>query len=188
MSFRGRLTLFFLLIVVLPMIAVAVLVTQIVTESTNGKADARLAEGLDSALTVYRDDAAAARDAAKQVASDPAVTTAIDAGAGSQVSSVANRLLGEHGIRARGDERRAGGKRGQQRPRRSLPPEPGRPRRPDRLDHRIHDDPVRVSGERPPPDGPGRRAADARGRGGIDAERPPLRPPGKRPLRRRPGE
>lgn len=100
MSFRGRLTLFFLLIVVLPMIAVAVLVTQIVTESTNGKADARLAEGLDSALTVYRDDAAAARDAAKQVASDPAVTTAIDAGAGSQVSSVANRLLGEHGIRA----------------------------------------------------------------------------------------
>src|SRR5215208_2705847 len=43
-SFRGRLTLFFLLIVVLPMIAVAVLVTQIVTDSTNGKVDARLAE------------------------------------------------------------------------------------------------------------------------------------------------
>src|SRR5919197_4216304 len=99
MSFRGRLTLFFLLIVVLPMIAVAVLVTQIVTESTNGKADAWLAEGLDSALTLYRDDAPAGRGAAKQVAG-PGVTTAIAAGAGPQASGVANRLLGEHGIRA----------------------------------------------------------------------------------------
>jgi diguanylate cyclase (GGDEF)-like protein len=100
MSFRGRLTLFFLLIVVLPMIAVAVLVTQIVTESTNGKVDARLAEGLDSALTVYRDDAAAARDAAKQVAADPSVAAAIQAGPGPQASTAADRLLGDQGIRA----------------------------------------------------------------------------------------
>jgi len=77
MSFRGRLTLFFLLIVVLPMIALAVLVTQIATESTNGKADARLAEGLDSALTLYRDDAATARAAANQAAHDPVVTGAL---------------------------------------------------------------------------------------------------------------
>jgi len=100
MSFRGRLTLFFLLIVVLPMIAVAVLVTQIVTESTNGKADARLAEGLDSALTVYRDDAAGASHAAKQVATDPSVAAAIEGGAGPEATGTANRLLGEHGIRA----------------------------------------------------------------------------------------
>ena len=58
MSFRGRLTLFFLLIVVMPMIAVAVLVTQVTTQSRNGKADARLAAGLETALTIYRDDAA----------------------------------------------------------------------------------------------------------------------------------
>ena len=100
MSFRGRLTLFFLLIVVLPMIAVAVLVTQIVTESTNGKVDARLAEGLDSALTVYRDDASHARDAAKQAAKDPQVTAAITTGPYEQLSAVAHGLLGEHGIRA----------------------------------------------------------------------------------------
>src|SRR5215211_692476 len=100
MSFRGRLTLFFLLIVVLPMIAVAVRVTQIVTESTNGKADARLAEGLDSALTVYRDDAAAASRAAKQVATEPSVSAAISAGSGPQASAVADGLVGEHGIRA----------------------------------------------------------------------------------------
>src|SRR5215207_82490 len=100
MSFRGRLTLFFLLIVVLPMIAVAVLVTQIVAESTNGKADARLAEGLDSGLTVYRDDAAAASRAAKQVATEPSVSAAISAGSGPQASAVAEGLVGEHGIRA----------------------------------------------------------------------------------------
>ena len=100
MSFRGRLTLFFLLIVVLPMVALAVLVTQIVTEATNGKADARLSEGLDSALTVYRDDAASARDAAKQVAEDPDVTAAITTGPFEQLSTVAHSLLGDHGIRA----------------------------------------------------------------------------------------
>jgi len=77
MSFRGRLTLFFLLIVVLPMIVLAVLVTQIATDSTNGKADAQLAEGLDSGLTVYRDEATSAGDAAKKAAHDPKVTAQI---------------------------------------------------------------------------------------------------------------
>ncbi len=100
MSFRGRLTLFFLLIVVLPMIALAVLVTQIAADSTNGKADARLAEGLDSALTVYRDEAASARDAAKQAAHDPQVTAAVTSGHGSQEAAAAKALIGRHGIRA----------------------------------------------------------------------------------------
>jgi diguanylate cyclase (GGDEF)-like protein len=100
MSFRGRLTLFFLLIVVLPMIALAVLVTQIVTDSTNGKADARLAEGLDSALTLYRDDAASAKKAAEQIAQDPRVTDAIAAGQGAQATGIARDLVGENGIRA----------------------------------------------------------------------------------------
>jgi len=100
MSFRGRLTLFFLLIVVLPMIAVAVLVTQIVTESTNGKVDARLSQGLDSALALYRDDATQARNAAMQVAHDPGISAAIAASAGSEASTVANSLLGAHGIKA----------------------------------------------------------------------------------------
>src|SRR4051794_11375752 len=100
MSFRGRLTLFFLLIVVLPMIVLGVLVTQIATDSTNGKADARLAEGLDSGLTVYRDEAASARDAARQVARNPQVTAAITSGGGAQESAAARALIGEHGIRS----------------------------------------------------------------------------------------
>jgi diguanylate cyclase (GGDEF)-like protein len=99
-SFRGRLTLFFLLIVVLPMIAVGVLVTQIVTDSTNGKADARLTEGLDSALTLYRDDAVSARDAAKRVADDPRLPSALAVGQGAQAATIAHDLVGQNGIRA----------------------------------------------------------------------------------------
>ena len=53
MSFRGRLTLFFVAIVVVPMIAVAVLVVQITEDSSNGKADARLATGLATAQEIY---------------------------------------------------------------------------------------------------------------------------------------
>jgi diguanylate cyclase (GGDEF)-like protein len=71
MSFRGRLTLFFVLIVVLPMIAVGVLVTQVTDASRSAKADARLDAGLDTATNIYRDDLAAAVRAAKAIGSDP---------------------------------------------------------------------------------------------------------------------
>ncbi len=89
MSFRGRLTLFFLLIVVMPMIAVAVLVTQVTTQSSNGKADARLAAGLESALTVYGDDAAAARRAANALGRDPALAVALQSGDRGQIAAAA---------------------------------------------------------------------------------------------------
>ena len=52
MSFRGRLTLFFVAIVVVPMIAVAVLVIQVTEDSANGKADARLSTGLETAQQI----------------------------------------------------------------------------------------------------------------------------------------
>lgn len=53
MSFRGRLTIFFLAIVVVPMIAVAALVVRISDDSQAGKADARLAAGLNAAQVIY---------------------------------------------------------------------------------------------------------------------------------------
>ncbi len=89
MSFRGRLTLFFLLIVVMPMIAVAVLVTQVTTQSRNGKADARLAAGLESALTLYRDDATDARRAAEGLGQDPALAAALQSGDRAQIEAAA---------------------------------------------------------------------------------------------------
>jgi diguanylate cyclase (GGDEF)-like protein len=99
-SFRGRLTLFFLLIVVLPMIAVAVLVTQVTSESGSAKTDARLASGLDAALATYRDDAAAAERAAKRFANDPAVGAALRSGDRARIQRAARTLAAQDGIQS----------------------------------------------------------------------------------------
>jgi diguanylate cyclase (GGDEF)-like protein len=99
-SFRGRLTLFFLLIVVLPMIAVAVLVSHVTSESETGKADARLDAGLDAALATYNDDAAEAERAAKRFANDPAAGPALRSGDPARIEALAGRLAAQNGIRS----------------------------------------------------------------------------------------
>ena len=60
MSFRARMLLFFVIIVVIPMIAVALVLTRLIGESEVGRADSELAEGLQVALGVYE---ASRRDA-----------------------------------------------------------------------------------------------------------------------------
>ena len=50
MSFRNRLTLFFVLIVVVPMVAVAFVLFSLIATSESGKADARLAATKGSAI------------------------------------------------------------------------------------------------------------------------------------------
>jgi diguanylate cyclase (GGDEF)-like protein len=68
MSFRTRLTGFFVLIVVVPMIAVAVLVFRLISDSQQGKADAR-AGGLASAATsLYQSETATGRVDAQTIA------------------------------------------------------------------------------------------------------------------------
>ncbi|MGH2925958.1 MAG: hypothetical protein ACRDK1_08305, partial [Solirubrobacterales bacterium] len=99
MSFRGRLTLFFLLIVVMPMIAVAVLVTQVTAQSRNGKADARLAAGLETALAVYRNDAATAGRAANRIGRDPALGLALQTGDATQIRSAARAAAAQDHVR-----------------------------------------------------------------------------------------
>lgn len=55
MSFRARMVLFFVIIVVIPMIAVALVLTRLIGESEVGRADSQLAEGLQVAIGVYQD-------------------------------------------------------------------------------------------------------------------------------------
>ena len=100
MSFRGRLTLFFVLMVVLPMIAVAVLLTQVTNEARRAKADARLGAGVDAALATYSDDHADAERAAKRFANDDAASTALRSGDSARVKAVAGRLAAQNGIRS----------------------------------------------------------------------------------------
>ena len=53
MSFRRKLTLFFVAIVMIPMIVVGVLLVRVSEDSREGKADARLATGLETARALY---------------------------------------------------------------------------------------------------------------------------------------
>src|SRR5215208_4383212 len=53
MSFRARLLVFFTIIVVIPMIAVALVLFSLTEDSEHGKVDARLASGLRTALSFY---------------------------------------------------------------------------------------------------------------------------------------
>jgi diguanylate cyclase (GGDEF)-like protein len=73
MSFRTRLITFFLVIVLVPMIAMGGLVFRLISDSAKGKADAR-ADGLAAAATsVYQNAAASARADAAALARDPAL-------------------------------------------------------------------------------------------------------------------
>jgi diguanylate cyclase (GGDEF)-like protein len=76
-SFRGRLLLFFTIIVIVPMIAVALVLFGITADSETGKADSRIAEGMRVAFTVYRDDSAQARRELRRVAGDRALADAL---------------------------------------------------------------------------------------------------------------
>jgi diguanylate cyclase (GGDEF)-like protein len=68
MSFRARLTTFFLLIVVVPMAAMGVLMFRLISDSQQGKADARANGFATAAGSVYQSGAAAARADAETIA------------------------------------------------------------------------------------------------------------------------
>jgi GGDEF domain-containing protein/HAMP domain-containing protein len=100
LSFRRRLTLFFLLIVALPMIALAVLVTEVAGESETGKADARLAAGLETAISIYDRHVEEARTAADEIGRDAGLAAALDSGDTARLKGVAARLVAEHDVAA----------------------------------------------------------------------------------------
>jgi diguanylate cyclase (GGDEF)-like protein len=99
LSFRLRLTLFFVLIVALPMVALAVLVSEIAADSADGKADARLDVALRTATSLYEDAQADSRREAKRIAAgiavDQAATAALEAGSRSEVRAIARALASE---------------------------------------------------------------------------------------------
>jgi diguanylate cyclase (GGDEF)-like protein len=95
LSFRTRLTLFFLLIVVLPMIAVAVLVSELSRESRTGKADARLSSSVQTALAVYGDELRQSRRAAHRAAVDDRLTAALRERERSDARDAARRLVAQ---------------------------------------------------------------------------------------------
>jgi diguanylate cyclase (GGDEF)-like protein len=61
MSFRARLTTFFLLIVVVPMVVMGVLMFRLISDSQQGKADARASGLASAAASLYQSEEASAR-------------------------------------------------------------------------------------------------------------------------------
>ncbi len=100
MSFGRRLILFFLLIVVVPMLAVAGLLLQVTAESRNGKADARLAAGVQTAVSLEEEARREAEPLARQLARDGQLAAALRSGRPAAIESAANRLAREPGVAA----------------------------------------------------------------------------------------
>lgn len=97
MSFRTRLSLIFGIIVVLPMVAVALVLFALVSESQTGEADARVAEGLQAALALYDDDVRAAGDELRVVVADRDLRAGLRAGEVARLRRRARVLMRERG-------------------------------------------------------------------------------------------
>ncbi len=80
MSFRGRLRLFFALIVIVPMIALGIVLFALTARSETGKADAGIAAGTRAAVGIYREEMERARPALRRIARDERLQRAIASG------------------------------------------------------------------------------------------------------------
>src|SRR5881394_3075175 len=76
-SFRNRLRLFFVVIVIIPMLAVGLVLFQLVSRSEQGQVDAQLSEAQRVAQNLYRESASEANDAGRAIASDENLGRAI---------------------------------------------------------------------------------------------------------------
>src|SRR5215213_7825635 len=81
-DFRARLRLFFVLLVIVPMIALAIVLFTLTGRSETGKADAGISAGTRTAFSIYEERAAEARPAVHAVAADPQLTEALASGTG----------------------------------------------------------------------------------------------------------
>jgi diguanylate cyclase (GGDEF)-like protein len=96
MSFRGRLRLFFAIIVIVPMIAVGIVLFALSRQSETGKADAAISAGLRSALALYGEAADRAEPALRRVARDRRIRAELDRGVTEGTATQLGRVLRAH--------------------------------------------------------------------------------------------
>src|SRR3954447_2243684 len=94
-SFRSRLLLFFMIIVIVPMIAVALVLFSITADSETGKADAQIAQGLRAAFAIYDQDRGQARPALARVLRDNVLAGALARGDRKTVAARVPRLAAQ---------------------------------------------------------------------------------------------
>jgi diguanylate cyclase (GGDEF)-like protein len=98
MSFGRRLALFFVLIVLVPTLALVGMLIIVSEDSREGKADARLAAGLDTALALYDESVAAAEPRARALADEPGLGAALRAGNGAELRRFAQAAAAAPGV------------------------------------------------------------------------------------------
>jgi diguanylate cyclase (GGDEF)-like protein len=99
MSFRNRLTLFFVLIVVVPMVAVAFVLFRLIADNESGKADARLAAANSSAINLYHEDVNRAQAAAARIGRDVVLAQALRANDRPGLQARVTALLRQENVR-----------------------------------------------------------------------------------------
>ena len=99
-SFGRRLALFFLLIAIVPTAALIAIVLFVSNDSQAGKADARLAAGLQTAVSVYTQRTQEATADARRLAAGPELATALRSGDQSSLSAFTSAAAAQPGIEA----------------------------------------------------------------------------------------
>src|SRR4051794_14331727 len=99
MSFRNRLTVFFIVLVILPMIVVAAVGFVLASDSEQGKTDARLSESQRSASGLFREKQDMAENAARTIAGDQELAQAIQDGRRGPIQARLDELARANGIR-----------------------------------------------------------------------------------------
>jgi diguanylate cyclase (GGDEF)-like protein len=98
MSFRNRLTLFFVLIVVVPMVSVAFVLFRLIADNESGKADARVGARTETAIAIYEETVADARRAARRIATDVPLATAVRRGDADALRRRSTELLSSQNV------------------------------------------------------------------------------------------
>jgi diguanylate cyclase (GGDEF)-like protein len=97
-SFGRRLALFFLLIAIVPVAAVIGILVFVSQDSQRGKADARLASGLQTAVSIYNDRSAAATGRVRHLAGSPELATALKSGNPGDLSALTRQVASDPGV------------------------------------------------------------------------------------------
>src|SRR3954447_1002584 len=98
MSFRNRLTVFFIVLVILPMVVVAAVGFVLASDSEQGKTDARLSEAQRAGSGLFREFQDRAQASAGVIGHDRQLSAAIHAGKRAAIQKRLNALAG--GVRA----------------------------------------------------------------------------------------
>ncbi len=100
MSFGRRLALFFVLIVLVPALALVGILLIVSEDSSQGKADAALAAGLETAIALHQERVADAEPAARSLAAEPELAEGLRADDASRLRAFAREAAARPGVAA----------------------------------------------------------------------------------------